>query len=200
MILLHRIPHIAILCVFLGAIQQVRPLGRGGVNEESDKKWRRNEGVQSKKWCPSHKFFYVLFSVTQSLFLLGFSWSLDSITASNKKNTSKKEPTSVSEVTTIFAPKKFNSTNLSMWVVYATSVSKNSVMYQDVIFTSFDTTWYAEAAIYAKHLLFSLSIVSFWSLVNNTGEVLEWNWKSVMKVNGVKNAVMEWHTFWMTPY
>ena len=44
------------------------------------------------------KFFYVLFFVTQS-FLLSFSWSPDNITASNKKSISKKEPTSVSEIT-----------------------------------------------------------------------------------------------------
>ena len=99
MISLHRIPHIAMLCVFIGTIQQVRHLGRGGVNEECNKKWHRKEVVQSKKWCPSHKFFYVPFSVTQSLFLLGFSWSPDNITASNKSSTSKKEPASESEVT-----------------------------------------------------------------------------------------------------
>ena len=56
------------------------------------------ESVQSKKWYPSHKFFYALCPGTQS-FLLGFSWSSDSITASNKKGISKKEPTSVSEIT-----------------------------------------------------------------------------------------------------
>ena len=71
-----------------------------GIHEESNKKWHRKEGVQSKKWCPSHKFFYVLFPVTQSLFFLGFSRRPDDdITARNKKNTSKKEPTSVSKVT-----------------------------------------------------------------------------------------------------
>ena len=64
-------------------------------------------------------------------------------------------------------------------------------------FTSFDSTWYAAAAIYTKKLLFSHPIVSYWSLVNNTGEVLEWNWQSVTKVNGVKNAIMKLHTFWM---
>ena len=74
-------------------------LGKGeGVGEESSRKWHRKDGVQPKKYL-SHKFFYVLFSVTQSLFLLSFSWSPDNITASNKKSTSKKEHTSVSEVT-----------------------------------------------------------------------------------------------------
>ena len=74
--------------------------GKGeGVDKESNKKWHRKEGVQSKKWCPLHKFFYVLFSVTQSLFLLGFSSSPGNITASNKKNASKKVPTIVSEIT-----------------------------------------------------------------------------------------------------
>ena len=54
--------------------------------------------MQSKQWCHSHKLFYVLFSVTQ-FFLLGFSWTSDNITVDNKKRTSKKEPTSVSEIT-----------------------------------------------------------------------------------------------------
>ena len=42
-------------------------LGKGeGVNEEINKKWHRKEGVQSRKWCPSHKFFYVLFFCNSS--------------------------------------------------------------------------------------------------------------------------------------
>ena len=70
-----------------------------GIHEESNKKWHRKEGVQSKKWCLSHKFFYVLFPVTQYLYFFGFSWSPNNITASNKKSISKKETTSVSEMT-----------------------------------------------------------------------------------------------------
>ena len=41
-----------------------------------------------------------------------------------------------------------------------TCVSKNSVVSKDVISTSVDLTWHNEAAIYAKNLLFSHSIVS----------------------------------------
>ena len=70
-----------------------------GVDEEKHKKWHRKEGVQWKKWCLSHKFLYVPFSVTQSLFLLDFSSSADNITASIKKSTLKKVPTSISEIT-----------------------------------------------------------------------------------------------------
>ena len=55
--------------------------------------------MESQKWCPTHKFFYVLSSVTQSLFLLGFSSSSDNITASSKKSTSMNELTIVFEVT-----------------------------------------------------------------------------------------------------
>ena len=44
-----------------------------GVDEESNKNLHRKEDVQSKKSCPSHRFFYALFPVTESLFLLGFS-------------------------------------------------------------------------------------------------------------------------------
>ena len=55
-------------------------------------------------WYPSHKLLYVLLPVTQSS-LLGFSWSSDSITASNKKSTSKEEPTSASEITILYLHK-----------------------------------------------------------------------------------------------
>ena len=93
------IPTTAILRIFIRKIKQVHHFGRGkGVDEESNKKWHRKDDVQSKKWCPSHKFFYVFFAVTKS-FLLGFWCSSDNITASDKKSTSKKEPTSLFEIT-----------------------------------------------------------------------------------------------------
>ena len=70
-------------------------IGKGeGVDEESNKKWFRKEGVQSKKVMSSQKLYYVLFTVTQSGFLLGFSWSSANITAPQrehlKESTSKK--------------------------------------------------------------------------------------------------------------
>ena len=74
------------------------------VNQKSSK-WKRKEGVQSKQWCPSHKFLYVLFSVTQSLFLHGISSSSNNITVSNKKSTSKKDPTGASEIITQYLHK-----------------------------------------------------------------------------------------------
>ena len=140
-----------------------------GVDEESNKKWHRKEGVHSKKWCHSHKFFYVLFSVTQSLFLLGFSSSPGNITASNKKSTSKKVPTSLSEITIKYLYKNIIipplcqcglliqnvclkiQLRLKMWFFYLLS--------NNVISWSF---------------FFSDSLVSYWSLVNNTGKVFEW--------------------------
>ena len=93
----HRIPPIAISCIFIGAIQQVRHYRRG-VDEKSNKNWHRKESMHSKKWCPSRKFFYVLYSVTHFLFLHGFPQSSDGITSSNKKSTSKEMPTSVFEI------------------------------------------------------------------------------------------------------
>ena len=36
--------------------------------------------------------------------------------------------------------------------------------------------------------------------MNKTGEVLEWNWQSMTKLNGVQNAIITWHTFWMFPF
>ena len=44
-----------------------------GVEEKSNNKQHRKKIVQSKKMMSSYKFFYVLFSVTQTLFPLGFS-------------------------------------------------------------------------------------------------------------------------------
>ena len=133
MISSQRIPPVGILCIFIGVIQQVCPLEREGVNEES--KWHnRKEGMWSKKARPSHKFFYVLFFVTESLLLLGFSWSTDNITASNKKNTSKKEPPSVSEIT-IYLHKNIVIPLLCQWGLFIHKfVSKNSILFKDMIF------------------------------------------------------------------
>ena len=54
------------LCIFIGTIQQVRHLVRG-VDEESNKSVIE-ERVCSQKGDVLKKFFYVIFSVTQSLF------------------------------------------------------------------------------------------------------------------------------------
>ena len=80
----------------LTTIPQVGNLGWGREQTKEATKRHSKESMQLKKWYPSYKFFYVLFSLTQPFFPF-FSWSSDSITASDKKNTSKKEPTSVSE-------------------------------------------------------------------------------------------------------
>ena len=85
------------ICIFIAAILQVQHLTMGRSRQRKQQKYRQ-ESMQSKKWYLSHKFFYVFFSVTQS-FLLGFSWSCDSITGSNKKSTSRNVPTSASETT-----------------------------------------------------------------------------------------------------
>ena len=51
--------------------------------------------------------------------------------------------------------------------------------------TSVDIKWNGEAAIYTKNLLSSHSIVSKWSLVNDTGRV------KLTQLNGVNNAIMQ---------
>ena len=61
--------------------------------------YKLKKALLLKKTCSIKLKKIVMFSIvslTQS-FLLGFSWCLDNITASNKKSISKKEPTSVSE-------------------------------------------------------------------------------------------------------
>ena len=139
MISSHRIPSIAILWIFIFINQYYdhsasTSLGKGeGVDEEINKKWHRKEGAQSKKWCPSHKFFYALFSVTQTLFLLGFASNPGSITATNKKNTSKEVPTSISEITIIYLHKNIIPP-LCQCGMFIQIVSKNSTASEDVIF------------------------------------------------------------------
>ena len=133
------------------------PFGKGeGVKKATE--WHRKEGVQPKKWCPSHKFFYVLISITQSLFLLCFLWSFDNITANNNKSTFKIKPRNNY---LIFAQKYYNSTTSSMWVVYTNMCVKNAVVSKDVIFYLFWYNVYAEAEIYEKNLVF----FSFYSLL-----------------------------------
>ena len=143
-------------------------LGKGdGVHEESKKKWHRKEGILSKKWCPSHKFFYILFfynSIFPSWFLIMLWYHYNE----QQNNTSKKRPISVSK---IFAQKYFNSTTLSMCVV-DTCVPKNSLVSKDVIFY---LPWYNVIG-WNNHICKKSSFLSFYSflfLVNNTREVLE---------------------------
>ena len=62
--------------------------------------------------------------------------------------------------------------------------------------TTFDITWYDEAVICVKNTFlikksFSHSIHSWRSLVNDIGEVMKYNWQSMTKLNGVKNAIMQ---------
>ena len=136
-------------------------MGRRSRRKKQQKaKRHRKESVQSKKWYPSHKFFYVLFSVTQS-FLLGFSWSFDSVTANNKKCTSKKDPTSVSEITIQYLHKNIKIPLLCQcWLFINAEVFKKSIGLKMWFSTSVDITWYAEAAIYVKNIFLPHSIVS----------------------------------------
>ena len=90
--------------------------------------------MHSKKWCHSHKFFYVLFSVTQSLLLLCFSSSRGNIAASNKNSTSKKVPTSFSEITIKYLYKNIIIPPLSQCGLFIQNVSKNLIASEDVIF------------------------------------------------------------------
>ena len=63
--------------------------------------------------------------------------------------------------------------------------------------TTVDKMWYAIVAIYAKNLLPSNSIVSWWCFVNDTGEVVKENDKKWQV--GWKMPLCKWNTFWMGP-
>ena len=113
-----------------------------GVDEESNKKWHRKEGVQSRKWYPSEKFFYALFSVTQSLFLLGLSSSPGDITTSNKKSASKKVPTSISQIILKYLHKNIIIPPLCQCRLFVQNVClKIQLRLKMWFFTSFDITW-----------------------------------------------------------
>ena len=107
--------------------------------EGRESKWRKQQKVAQKggravkKVMPfSQIFLCTFFSNSQYLFLLGFSWS-HNITASNKKSTSKKEPTSASIwrlhkniIILLICQCRF--------FIYTTCVYKSWVVYHDVIF------------------------------------------------------------------
>ena len=128
-------------------LQKIGIDGMQEVGKKSEKKWHRVKGVQPKKWCSSHKFFYVLFSVTQS-FLFGFSWSSDNIARSNKKNTSGS--------LSVYLRQLYN----NVGCLYIHVCLKMLLYLKMEFFTSFDITWYAEVAIYTK-FIFSHSIVCY---------------------------------------
>ena len=128
-------------------------LGKGeGVDKGSYKKCSQE--------CFSHKFFYVLFSVTQS-FLLRFSWSCDNNTASNKKSISEKEPASVPEITISYLQKNIIIPLLCQCELFEHKcASKNSIVSKDVIFY---LLWYKVirwSSQICKNLLSSHFIVS----------------------------------------
>ena len=115
------------ISIFIGVIPQGRHLGRRREYTKKATKKHRKGSVQSKKWYPSHKFLHVLFPIIQS-FLLGFSWSSDSITASNQKCTAKKEFSTVSEITIQYLHKDIKILLLCQcWLIINAEVSKNSI-------------------------------------------------------------------------
>ena len=77
----HRIPTIAILCIFVGPFSKcVRHLGRG--REETEK---ATENEMERRACSQKSDFYIIFFVTTS-FLLAFSLSSDNITEQEEEH------------------------------------------------------------------------------------------------------------------
>ena len=83
-------------------------------------------------WCPSRKFFYELYSVTQS-FLLVFMWSSDKITVSNKKKTYPRAYQSISDNYIMF-PQKYYSLLCQYELFTHTCSSKIAIVFRDAIF------------------------------------------------------------------
>ena len=129
------------------------------VDKENNKKWHSREGVLSKSRCLSRKFFFVLFSVTPSLFLLGFSQSSHNITASSKSSASRKKPTSVSKITLQNLHKNVIPLLCQCGLFIHTCMSKNSIVTKDLIFY---LLWYGVVR-WSSHLFKKSSFLSFYS-------------------------------------
>ena len=149
----HWIPHIAI-CIFFGAIQQVV---RGG-GQKKQQKMTQTRPVQSKKWCPSNKFFYALFSVTQSLLILGSNHSLTILQRATKRTHPRK---SIPKHLKYYLHKNILIPLLCQCELFIhTYVSENLIASKYLIFYLF---WYNVIRCrshISKNLLFSHSIVS----------------------------------------
>ena len=108
-------------------------------------------------WCHSHKFFYVynFFCKTQSLFLLGFSSSPGNITASNKKSTSKKVPTSLSEITIKYLYRNIIIPPLCQCGLFIQNMCQKIQLCLKM--------WFLSPFINVWSFFFSDSVVSYWS-------------------------------------
>ena len=113
----------------------------------------------NKKWCCSQKFFF-FFSVTQS-FLLSFLWRSDNITASSEKNISKKEPTSVSDITLYLHKNIIIPMPFQCGLFIRTCVSINLILSKDVIF---NLLWY-NVIRWNSHICKKYSFLSFYSFL-----------------------------------
>ena len=155
---LHRKPPIAILCIFIGAIQQVTHLGRG-VDEESNKNAIERRVCSQKSDVP-HTNSSMHFFLYRNLYSFLVSHKAPIIS----QRATKKAYQCIWNNYLIFTQKYYNSTTLSMWVAIHMCVSKNLIMSKDLVLY---LPWYdesAETAIYAKKIFFSF-ILKFLSEV-----------------------------------
>ena len=130
------------------------------------------------------------FFITQSLFLIGFSWSSDNITASNKMSTSKIEPTSISGITIKYFQEHFIIPLLCQCGLFIHKcVPKKSIVSKDVIFY---LLWY-NMIHWSSHICQKSSFLSFYSFLVKFSELHKGSDKvkliSVTNLNGVKNAI-----------
>ena len=125
-----------------------------GVDKESNKNDIKGWRAVKKSGC--------IFSVTRSLFLFTFSWGSDNTIASNKKSTSKKEPTSAPEITIYYWHKNIVIPLLCQCGLFLhTCASKNSVLPIDVIFYLF---WY-NMIRWSSHICKKFSFLSYYSFL-----------------------------------
>ena len=131
-------------------------------------KWRMQQKVTQKGGCAVEK----VMSLSQILLCTFFSnsifipsWVLTKpwlyYSEQQKQHIQERAYQCIWSNYIMFAQKYYNSTNLWMWVVYATCVSKNSVVYQDVIF---HLLWY-NVIRWSSHIRKKSSFLSFYSFL-----------------------------------
>ena len=98
----------------------------------------------------------------------------------------------------MLAKKCCNSTTFSIWLVYTYVFKKRSCLKMRSS-TSFDIT-YIRWSSYIYKISSFLSFHSLLFLVNNIGKMVEQHWQSVTRLDGMKNLISKWYTFWIPPW
>ena len=130
MVLLHRIPTIAILCIFIGAIQQVLHWEAGREDEERNKTLQRNRTYSQKSDVARTNSSMSFFQWHNLFFLVPYEALIIL-----QRAVQERAYQYIWNKYIIFAQKHYNYTTLSQCGLFIhTCVFKNSIVFKDAIF------------------------------------------------------------------